>query len=268
MATLVQDLRYALRGLRKNPSFTALAVIALALGIGAVTTIYSVIENVLLDPFPYKGADRIVSISINDRALGDRGGRGGFRIPEILDYRQQTHVFEDMIAATNGDVLYTNGEGADRFQGADVTPNLFSFLGVKPLLGRGITEADGKPGAPPIFVMSYKLWAKNFNFDPGIIGRTFVLNQKPRMLVGIMPRRFTWWGADLWTPRPLDRNDPEAKNPSFSMLGRLKPGVTKEQAIADLNVVAKSLAKQNPNDYPKRFSMQLDTLAEMVVGRF
>lgn len=267
MHSLLADLRYALRGLRNGPSFTILAVLALALGIGSVTTIYSVIQNVLLDPFPYRDAGRIVFIDIHDLDR-DRGGRGGFRIPELLDYRDQNHTFEEMIASGNRDVLYTSGEGTDRFQGADVTPNTFSFLGGKALLGRGITEADGRPGAPLVFVMSYKLWAKNFDFDPKILGRTFVLNQEPRTLVGIMPRRFTWFGADLWIPAPLDRNDPDVKNRSFSMIGRLRPGVRREQAAADITVVARGLAKKYPDDYPKRFTGEIQTLAEGVVGRF
>ena len=268
MHSFLQDVRYALRGLRQRPSFTVLAVLALALGIGAVTTIYSVIQNVLLDPFPYKGGNRIVSLGIHDLSRGEQGGRGGFQIPEILDYERQNHVFEAMIAADQGDVLYTNGEGADRFQGTNVTPNTFEFLGAKPLLGRGISAVDGQPGAPPVFVMAYKLWVKNFNSDPRIIGRTFVLNQKPRTLIGIMPKRFTWWGADLWMPAPLDPNDPDLKTKYFSLLGRLKPGIDTPKAIAELNVVARQLAAKYPDQYPKKFTVELIGLAEGVVGRF
>ena len=116
--------------------------------------------------------------------------------------------------------------------------------------------------------MSYKLWAKNFNFDRSILGRTFVLNQKPRTLIGIMPKRFTWWGADLWIPSPLDRNDPDVKIRYFTLLGHLKPEIGQERAIADLNVVARQLAKKYPDLYPKKFSVELTGLAEGVVGRF
>jgi len=135
------DLRYGFRGLRKQPSFTVLAILALALGIGSVTTIFSVIDNVLLDPFPYKDARRIVTFEIHDLEGGERGGRGYFPIPEFLDYKEQNHVFDRVVGNTNEDVLYTSGEGTERFQGTNVTPNVFDFLGM-PALG-GIVYIPG-----------------------------------------------------------------------------------------------------------------------------
>ncbi len=268
MHSILQDLRYGLRGLRGQPGFAALAVLALALGIGSVTTIFSVIDNVLLDPFPYRDASRIVLFMIHDAERGDRGGRAAFSIPEFLDYKEQNHVFQDVVGDTNDDVLYTSGEGTERFQGTSVTANVFGFLGMPAQLGRGITPEDGKPGAAPVFVMSYKLWAKEFNLDPKLLGRTFVLNGRQRTLVGIMPPRFTWWGSDLWIPAPLDRSDPEARQRYFVMHGHLKPGVTKRQAEADLNVIAQRLARVYPKDYPKKFSIEVITLADSVVGQF
>jgi len=268
MLSIWQDLRYGLRGFRKQPSFTILAILALALGIGSATTIFSVIDNVLLDPFPYKDARRIVTFQINDVERGDRGGRGFFPIPEFLDYQEQNHVFDHVVGDTNEDVLYTNGEGTERFQGTNVTPNVFGFLGMPALLGRGITPDDGKPAAAPVFVMSYKLWLKEFNLDPKVLGRTFVLNGKPRTLVGVMPPRFTWWGSDLWIPAPLDRSDPEARQRRFVMHAHLKPGVTMQQAEADLDVIAHRLARVYPKEYPKKFNVEVQTLADSVVGRF
>jgi predicted permease len=268
MHSIWQDLRYGLRGLRKQPGFTVLAVLALALGIGSVTTIFSVIDNVLLDPFPYKDAGRIVTFQIRDAERGDRGGRGFFLIPEFLDYQEQNHVFDRVIGDANEDILYTSGDGTERFQGTDVTPNVFALLGMPALLGRGVTVDDGKPGAPPVFVMSYKLWAKVFNLDPKILGRTFVLNGKPRTLVGIMPPRFTWWASDLWIPSPLDRSDPEARQRGFVLHAHLKPGITLQQAEADLTVIAHRLERVYPKDYPKKYTIQVETLADSVVGRF
>ncbi len=268
MSSIWQDLRYGLRGLRRQPGFTVLAILALALGIGSVTTIFSVIDNVLLDPFPYKDARRIVTFEIHDVERGDRGGRGFFSIPEFLDYQEQNHVFDRVVGDTNEDVLYTSGDGTERFQGTNVTPNVFAFLGMPALLGRGIAAEDGKPGAAPVFVLSYKVWLKEFNLDPKVLGRTFVLNAKPRTLVGIMPPRFTWWGADLWIPAALDRSDPEARQRYFVMHGRLKPGLTIRQAEADLDVVAHRLARVYPKEYPKKFGIQVETLADSVVGRF
>ena len=267
MQWLQQDLRFGIRSLRKDQTFTLLAVFALALGIGSVTTIFSVIQNVLLDPFPYKDAGRIMSVQIRDTDHEDNG-RGGYRIPEILDFQESNDVFDGTVAAGNIDVLYANGEGTDFFDGAETTANTFEFLGGKALLGRGLKPDDGKPGAPPVFVMSYKLWAKQFNLDRSIVGRSFVLNQTARTLVGIMPPRFTWWGTDLWIPATLDRNAPNVKSSYFNLYGHLKPGVGREQAVANLEVIAKRLATKYPDEYPKHFHMHLETLAESVVGRF
>src|ERR1017187_4090559 len=133
MHSLLQDLRFGLRSLRKDRAFTLLAVLALALGIGSVTTIYSVIQNVLLDPFPYKNAGRIFTLEIRDTDR-DNDWRGAYRIPEILDFQASNQVFEDMVAAGHEDVLYANGEGTDYLDGADVSANTFEFLGGKPLL--------------------------------------------------------------------------------------------------------------------------------------
>src|SRR6266849_4016793 len=268
MHSIWQDLRYGLRGLRQQPTFTLLAVLALALGIGSVTTIFSVIDNVLLDPFPYTDAQRIVLVHVHDSAQSEPGGRPYFQIPEFLDYQEQSHVFDRIVGADHEDVLCTSGDGTERFDGANVTPNTFQFLGMPALLGRIMTPDDGKPGATPVFVMSYKLWFKRYNLDPTVLGKTLVLNGKARTLVGIMPPRFTWWGADLWTPAALSRSDPDLKNRGFVMQAHLKPGVTFQKAEADLNVLAHRLARVYPKDYPKTFSIQLESLADSVVGRF
>src|ERR1700733_9233892 len=190
----MRDFRYGLRGLRQQPGFALLAIVALALGIGATTTIFSVIENVLLDPFPYADAGRIVSIVIHDQA-GRPGGRSWFEVPEFLDYQNQNHVFEEVIGGGNQDVLYTSGPGTERFDGSYVTANMFQFLGVPALIGRTILPEDAKPGAAPVFVMDYRLWQNRFNGDQNILGRSFVLNGSPMTLVGGMPPRFPKRGA-------------------------------------------------------------------------
>jgi len=196
MQTIWQDLRYGLRGLANRPSFTLLAVLNLGLGIGAATTIFSVIQNVLLDPFPYTDAHRVAAIQIHDTTTSRPGGRSFFQVPEFLDYQTQNHVFDDVIGGTNEDVLLTTTEGTEQFTGGATTPNTFQFLGVPAVLGRVFTPADATPDAPPVFVMAYKMWAAKYNRDPAILGRTFVLNGVPTTLVGIMPQRFTKLGAD------------------------------------------------------------------------
>ncbi len=268
MLWMRQDLSYGLRTLRKQPSFASIAVLTLALGIGAATTIFSAIENILLDPFPYTDAQRVVAIQIHDTTNSRPGGRTYFQAPEFLDYQQQNHVFEEVIGGTGDDVLYDNGGGMEQFMGGYVTPNTFRFLGVPALLGRGLTPDDAKPGAPPVFVMAYKLWVKRFNQDPSILGKTFVLNGTPATLAGIMPERFTKLGADVWMSRAIERSDPQGRNDYWNFQAKLKPGVTIQQAQADIEVIARHLARIYPKNYPKNFTVQIVSWLDSIVGQF
>src|SRR5690242_18212707 len=149
MRSIWQDMRYGLRSFRKQPSFVGLAILALAMGIGATTTIFSVIQNVLLDPFPYTNAERVATFYIHDTTNSRPFGRSFFRPPEFLDYQEQSHVFEEVIGGGNEDVLYATREGTEQLNGAYVTPNTFTFLGVPAMLGRTMTPDDAKAGAPP-----------------------------------------------------------------------------------------------------------------------
>ena len=273
MGTLGQDVRYALRNLRKTPGFAAVAVITLALGIGASTAIFSVIDNILMEPFPYPDAQRFYSVFIHDTERSEPGGRPAFIGPELLDYMQQNHVFDRAIANDQTDVLYRSGEGTQRFDGNFVTPGTFEFLGMPALYGRVMQPAEYEPGAPPVFVLRYKTWVKSFGADPGIVNKTFVLNGVQRTLIGIMPPRFGWGNADLWIPAkpsraPTGKVIAGAFQQHWWMLGHLKQGVTVKEAEADFTVIAKRLATIYPTEYPKHFTVQLDSLTNMVVGRF
>src|SRR6266545_1172339 len=263
--TLIQDLRYGARTLMKNTGFTLLAVLTLALGIGSTTTIFSAVQNILLDPFPYKDAHRIVTIRIQEPSISSRRGP---KMQEFLDYQEQNHVFEDVAGGMGGNVLYDSGDGVEVFPCGYVTPNAFRFLGVEAHLGRGATPDDARPGAPPVFVMSHKLWVKRFNLDPTILGKTFTLNGTPTTLVGIMPPRFTFFSADLWIARAMERGDPRANRDYWYFLARLKPGVTTQQAQADIEVIARRLAQVYPDNYPKNFSVQIDSFVDNIVGQF
>jgi putative ABC transport system permease protein len=271
MGTLGQDIRFALRNLRKSPSFTIIAAVTLALGIGASTAIFSVIENVLMEPFPYPDAARLVSVQIHDTERNEPGGRAGYSGPEFLDYVEQNHVFDRVIANDGLDVLYRAGEGTERFDGSLITPGTFEFLGMPALLGRVAQSADYEPGAPPVFVMRYKTWVSRFSADPSIINKTFVLNGVQRTLIGIMPPRFGWGDADMWIPQKPSHSAEQGRFgfPQFwFLLAHLKPGVSIRQAESDLTVVAKNLAKVYPKDYPKNFSVHIETLTDLVVGQF
>src|SRR2546421_2156976 len=273
METLGQDVRYALRNLRKTPGFAVIAVLTLALGIGASTAIFSVIDNILMEPFPYPDAQRYFSIQIHDTERSEPGGRGGYTGPELLDYMEQNHVFDRAIANDQTDVLYRSGEGTARFDGNYVTPGTFEFLGMPALLGRVMQPAEYEPGAPPVFVLRYKTWVKSFGADPGIVNKTFVLDGVSRTLIGIMPPRFGWGNADMWIPAKPSRAATGkviagAFQQHWWMLGHLKPGVKVKEAEADFTVIAKRLATVYPAEYPKHFTVQMESLTNLVVGRF
>jgi predicted permease len=273
MQTLGQDIRYALRNLRKSPGFAIVAVLTLALGIGSSTAIFSVLENILLEPFPYTDAQRLMSVQIHDTEQSEPGGRAGYSGPEFLDYVEQNHSFDRVIANDSLDVLYRSGEGTEMLQGNYVTPGTFEFLGMPPMLGRVMQPADYEPGAPPVFVLRYKTWVAKFGADPKLLNTSVIMNGTPRTLIGIMPPRFGWGDADLWIPQKPSRADVAREDggafPRFwFFLGHLKPGVSEKQAAADMNVIATQLATKYPKQYPKHFTVEVQSLTDLVVGKF
>ncbi|MGB2628527.1 MAG: ABC transporter permease [Candidatus Acidiferrum sp.] len=273
MGTLKQDVRYALRNLRKSPGFSFVAIVTLALGIGASTAIFSVLENILIEPFPYPDSQHFMSVQIHDSERTDPGGRGGYSDPEFLDYAAQSHVFDRVIANDSVDVLYRTTEGTELLKGNSITPGTFEFLGLPAMLGRVAQPADYEPGAPPIFILRYKTWVNQFAADPSVLNKTFVLNGTQRVLVGIMPPRFGWGDADLWIPtKPAHAAASTAVAGAFPhywfFMGHLKPGVSHAQAVADMSIVANRLSKVYPKDYPKHFSVEIVSLADLVVGQF
>ncbi len=273
METVWQDLRYALRNLKNAPGFAIVAILTLALGIGSSTAIFSVLENILLEPFPYPDAQRFMSVQIHDTERSEPGGRAGFSGPEYLEYVAQNHSFDRVIGNDNLDILYRSGEGTQMLQGHYVTPGTFEFLGMPALLGRVMEPADYEPGATPVFVLRYKTWVAEFGADPKVVNRTFVLNGTSRTLIGVMPPRFAWGDADVWIP---DKPSPTVATTAVAgafprywfLLGHLKPGVTVKQAEADFTVIAKQLATEFPKDYPKHFTVEIQSLTDLVVGKF
>ena len=270
----VQDLRHAGRLLRKSPGFAAVAVFTLALGIGATTAMFSVVYNLLFDPFPYKAADRLVVIQIHDLKQQGESDREEFSVPEFLDYRQQNHVFEDMVGQYSTVVTFEDGESTRTFGASYVTGNTFAFFGVPPLLGRGITPEDAKPGAPPVFVMNNELWKSEFNADTNILGKSFLVEGMQRTLVGIMPPRFQAAGdRPLWFPlvlSPAGEGTTATGNAQASLwtLGRLKTGVSLAAATSEIGILAKGLSKVYPKEYPEQFSVRVQKLSEDLEGQF
>lgn len=277
MSGLIGDFRYAFRQLRKNRGLAAVAIITLALGIGASTVVFSVVYNGVLYPFPYRSAERLTTISIQDLERGDRGGRGMFHLDEVAAFRNGNHTFEDILGyGLYPSMVYTRRNASEMLNGVGATPNAMDFWGVPPLLGRGFGEQDVQTGAPPVVLLNYRFWKREFQGDKGVIGKTMMLNGKARTIIGVMPPRFQAVGSDVylpvsWTrPEPVrNRFDWEVDDPLyFWATGILKGDVTLEAAAADIDVVARQLAHVRADDYPKNFRVTTKALNDVVLGSF
>ncbi len=263
---LRRDVGYALRTLRRTPGFTTVAIVTLALGIGSVAVIYSVIHNVLLEPFPYTHSRRMVDVVVRDGSNNIL--RGPLPVPEFLDYQEQSTAFEDVMGTLVESMHFVTDAGAERLNVAWMTPNGFAFLGVRPLLGRVFGQADAAPGAPLVAVMNHRTWMTLFGGDDALVGRSILLNGEPRTIIGVMPPRFEWHVADLWIPGQLSRTDPAADRTVRWFQARLKPGLTVEEAEAQIKVIAGRRAVERPREYPERTRVQVITVIDWVVGRF
>jgi predicted permease len=264
------DLRHSVRTLWKSRGFAVVSIATLAVGIGASTAIFSVIDNVLLAPFPYKNASQIVFPRIHGAQQDQEDGRQGYTSNEVLEIGESNHVLDAVIATKEDLVLYKHGGGTEQLDAALVTPGTFEFFGVSALHGRLMQATDYEPGAPPVFVMRYKAWKERFNGDISVLNKTFMLNGTARTLVGIMPPRFAWYDVEVYIPERLTRGASAgpAEFPDWFLVGLLKPGVSEQQAEADLTVVARHLATIYPRDYPAQFSVLIRHLGDTVIGRF
>ncbi len=255
MSWLLQDARVAWRTIFKDGWFFLTAVLALALGIGSTTAIFSVIYNVVLDPFPYRDGRRIICPEIHES--GTSRILNGMTMAEFLDFQDQNQVFADWLGVTEESVLLRVQGQLKEFDADRLTGNAFQVLGMPALIGRGLLPYDALPGAPAVFVLNYRVWSQDFHSDPRVIGKTFELNGTMTTLVGVMPPRFSWWDGNLWRPLVLDRTD---KDHQVVMYGHLRPGMTTKGAEAALAPVMQRLAKAYPTQFPKRFTLQLQTL--------
>ena len=252
---LAGDIRYGLRGLARTPGFTLLAVLSLGLGIMAVTAIYSVLYAVVLDPFPYKDVDNLTSVRVSNPA--QRGGRTGYSTDQFLEIAERSTVFEGVIASTISDVLWTGNGDPQRLRGNHGTFNTFDVMGVPPILGRTPTADDARPGAEPVAILGYRFWQRQFGGDPSVLGRQLRLNDINRTIVGVMPKRFMWRGADVYLPITFERGKIIEGVRGVHLLGRLKPGVTDAQAEADLRPIITDLKQRYPTEFPDQWRVGL-----------
>ena len=262
MSGLAQDLRFAFRTLRKAPAFTALVIAILAVGIGANTAIFSLVDAALFRPLPFPDADRLVMLW--ERAPTYAHNR--VAPLNYVDWSEQNHVFASTAAASGGArTLTIGGREPERIPGQSVTAGFFDVLGVRPLTGRTFTAADALLN-PTTVVISERLWKRRFAGDARIVGRTIALDSEPFTVVGVVPASFEiLYPADLWTPY-LPRRTPEQRRMHYmQVLARLKPGTTIEQARADMEEVARGIAAASPATNA-RWSVTIEPLKQALVG--
>ncbi len=260
MNALLQDLRYGIRMLAKNPGFTTVAVVTLALGIGANTAIFSVVNAVLLHPLPFPDPDRIVRV-LSVRLRDNTGGNASY--PDFLDWRAQNHVFDHMAAFRTGEFTLTGRGEAAHLSGAVVSANLFSLLGVRPSLGRTFLPEEDTPGATNgghAVILSHRLWRQRFGGDAGVVGQTVQLDNKSWTVVGVMPVGFQFpvqaEPIELWTTIARDNEGEKSMAAQrgahyLEVIARLKPKVSRAQAQAEMSTIVSALNKQYPENSPR-----------------
>jgi predicted permease len=255
-----RDVRFAMRGLVRNPGFAALSVVSLALGIMATTAIYSVLHAVVLDPFPYKDVDRLMSVRVSNAA--QRGSRTGYSVDQFLEIAERSTIFEGVIASTISDVLWIGEGDPQRLRGNHGTFNTFDVMGVPPAIGRTPSADDARPGAEPVVVLGYRFWQRQFGGDPNVLGRRLRLNDTVRTVIGVMPKRFMWRGADVYIPVAFARGQTIEGVRNVHLLGRLKPDVTAAAAEADLSPIISDLKKREPQQFPDQWRVGLLSFKE------
>ena len=252
MTGLFQDLRYAIRQLRKSPGFTVVAVVTLALGIGANTAIFSVANGVLIRDLPFQDPQRLVLLW----SVGRDDNRDQLSFTDVDDYRSQNHVFENVVAFGNWSATFTGADTPARIPGMQVSDGYLSLMRVKPLLGRDFLPEEQIEGKDQVVLLTYGLWQDRFAGDPQIVGKQLSVNGKPYTVVGVTPKDLPMLPvtlvdgpAQFYRPAAEKHDDKERLSRHLRAIARLKPGVSVEQAQADLDVIHRGLAKQFPNEY-------------------
>jgi predicted permease len=274
MQTFFQDLRYALRMLRKNSLLTAVIVASLAIGIGGNSAIFSVVDALLLRPLPYPHPDRLAAVWLHSPAIGilrDWPSPG-----QYIDIQNENHSFEQMALAQSRTFVLTGREQPERIFGARTQSSLLEMLGAKPLLGRLLLPEEDKPGKPDVAVLSERVWKRLFNSDPQIVGKIIVLNSNPFIVAGVLQRGFMLDAEVMPSETPMDKMDIFAPLPlgadavkkrgdeNYNIVVRLKPGISVQKAQADIEVIASRIREKDKRD--ASFGMHVIGLQEQVVG--
>ena len=248
MAILWQDLRYSVRMLRRNPVFAVVAILTLAIGIGANVIIFSIVNGVLLRPLPFPDSGRVVTIWETDANRGVT--RGTASAAEFLDWREMNHVFQELSAWRALYFTITGNGEPEQVWGSQVTGNFFRTLRVTPILGRDFAAEDEQPGHDQVVILGYGLWQRHFGGDPAILGKTILLDEKPFIVIGILPHTFSLYGTlpefDLWKPFSFDRAQLDRTNHELVIFARLKDGIAVSQAQAEMAAILERVKQQYP----------------------
>jgi len=266
---LLQDLRYGARMLLKNPAFTLIAVITLALGIGANTAIFSLVNGILLRQLPFRQPEQLVWVSLRR----PQSGQYSFTLPDFIDYRDQNQSLAGIAAVASWSANLADRGDPERLQGLRISANAFQMLGVEAVAGRVLLPDDDMPGQERVVVLTYALWRRRFGADPQIVGQTLTLNGAGYTVVGVLPPQFFFpvREAELAIPLAPEADPLRGVRTSVNFLralARLKPGVTREQAEADLTAVAQRLREQYPVANAQKLGVTLSPLHEEVVANF
>ena len=264
LSVLAADLRFALRMARQNPAFSSVAILCLALGIGASSAMSSLVYALWVDPYPYRDSNRLLNLSfVNQQG---RNGTMGYSLADYLELRRSTKTLEDIAARDGMNAVVTSGL-PESVRVVLFTPNAFDHFGVPSTMGRTWTPKDiPQPGAPPaVAVLSYLFWTRHFNADRAIAGRTIELNRQPYTILGVVPPRFTWNDADIYIPMSVT---PDPKR-FVALMTHVKKGVGLEPVNAELQAITQRFAARSPNNYPKTgFRMRVQTLNDFLLQRF
>ena len=245
MDTLIKDIRYGIRSLAKRPGFTVIAVITLALGIGASTAIFSVVDAVLLRALPYPEAEQLVQL----REVGERGGRMAFAEPNFLDVRARSHAFEGVAQYTSELSTVTGAMEPVRIPVFVVSADFFSVLGVKPIVGRTFAPEETRAGGPPVAVISYGFWQRSLGGKSDLSGTTLHLQDQNFSVVGVMPARFAFpQDAQIWIPRELFPAEISRSAHNWNVIARMRPNVSIEQASGEVSAIGKQLKQEFGKD--------------------
>ena len=263
----MQDVRFSLRALRKSPGFSLVAVITLALGIGATVATFSVVNTVLLRPFAFSHPEKLLWIY----SQRSDNPRTNFSLPEYCDYRDQATSFEALAGVASFNPSFADSGPPERVQGVRMSANSFAMLGVRPLLGRNLFAEDDRNGARGVVVISYGLWSRRYARDPAVIGRAVNLNGETREIVGVLPASFALPNLDTEIVVPLQPDADPRRNVRNSvnflrMVGRLKPNMTPQQAHAELEAIRQNLQRQYPGIYTGKIGITLVPLTEEIVA--